>query len=118
MENPVLNQSPNQLPLMLTPDPYIQTIVLNDGTELYGSGGETFDGGDLWLWLDEECSYSRASELFENKPERTSKITLNLSEIDTRVYNNYTMLTAVQKRPDGKMSIRLNIPSVVTRGGE
>ena len=118
MESPILNQSPNQLPLILIPEPYIQTIVLNDGTEIYGSGGETFDGGDLWLWLDEECSYSRASDLFENKPERTSKITLNLSAIDTRVYENYTMLTAVQKRSDGKMSIRLNRPSVVTRGGE
>ena len=100
------------------PEPFIQTIVLNDGTELYGSGGETFDGGDLWLWLDEECTYSRASELFENHPEKTSKITLNISEIETQVCNNYTVLTAVQKRSDGKTSIRLNRPSVVVNGGE
>ena len=112
------NLSPNQLPMSLLPEPFIQTIVLNDGTELYGTGGETYDGGDLWLWLDEECSYSRASELFEDHPERTSRIILNLSDIDTRVYERYTQLTAVQKRSDGKMSIRLNRPSVVTTGGE
>ena len=112
------NLSPNQLPPSLLPEPFTQTIVLADGTELLGSGGETFDGGDLWLWLDEECSYSRASELFENHPDRTSRITLNISKIDTRVYDRYTVLTSVQKRSDGKMSIRLNRPSVVTNGGD
>lgn len=112
------NQNPNQLPPSLMPEPFIQKIILNDGTELLGSGGGTFDGEDLWLWIDEDMTYSRASELFENNPEATSKITIELSKIDTRVYERYTILASIQKNYDNKTSIRLNRPSVVMSGGE
>lgn len=107
-ENPTLNSASEKDPSKS--DEFIQTVVLNDGTSLFGTAGETYEGGDLWIWFDQEITMMEAVTLFSD-PEKTSKITVNVSKIDQQVYMGYIVLSMVQKRPDGKVSVRMNRPS-------
>lgn len=113
-----MTENPNQTLQSPWPEPFIPTIVLNDGTTLNGSGSTTIDEVDLWLWIDEDMTYARASELFENNPSLTSRITVHASKLNVKNYERYTVLSDIQKQPTGQMAIRLNRPTIVADGGD
>ncbi len=100
------NLNPSQNAMNLMPEPFIQKIVLADDTELLGTGGEDYDGNELWLWISSPIDFIQAATIFSN-PDRIVKIIVKISEYNTKVYNNYIVLGLIQRRTDGKMAVRL-----------
>lgn len=91
------------------PEPYIQTIVLNDGMVVNGSGSTDSDLVNLWLWLSNLSSFSDLYEIFDD-PNKTAKIIINSSPFITKTYYGYTFLTNIKRTPDGKFSVCLKKP--------
>lgn len=93
-----------QATIPLIPPPFQQTIVLNNGQILNGSAGQA--GNYIWIWLEDPITFSEACEIFEDK-EKTNRIEVNISAIETLVYIGYTDLRDIKKDDGGKVSIKL-----------
>ena len=96
----------NLNPTNLLPEPFVQKLILADDTELLGTGGEDYDGNELWLWISSPIDFIQAATIFSD-PDRIVRITVKISEYNTKVYDNFIVLGLIQRRSDGKMAVRL-----------
>ena len=87
----------NLNPTNLLPEPFVQKLILADDTELLGTGGEDYDGNELWLWISSPIDFIQAATIFSD-PDRIVRITVKISEYNTKVYDNFIVLGLIQRR--------------------
>jgi len=88
------------------PKEYVQMLELADGSQLKGHASLASTTDDLWIWIDENKSFSEICSIFENQ-EKTQTIVSYVSSLTVLTFEGYTVLDTVRTDSEGKVRIRM-----------